>query len=244
MKKMKLLVVMILTLGVIVSLAGCRAAEPAMHGGQHTELPTEPPTDLPGETTEDKIPIHEDVPEITLDPSEPQGAIGIGGDVPGIGEVPGVTDQELKILRVQDVDQSVIEDLIRKLSEDSMGDVPFAHLRSLADLSDLLETVGSAYLEECCAVYDQSFFATHDLLVIPRVTNTGSARHTAEVICDDGGVVVQLRVEVPEIVTMDMANWCLVVAVPKTSTQDGDVTVIMNGGMPMPIQSPIGSVGR
>ena len=245
MKNLKLFVSIILSLAIVLSLAGCRASapanDPALNGGEVIELPTEPPT----EDTTDKIPVNEDVPDITLDPDEPQGPVVIGGDGSGSvgGDIPGEVDQELKTLRVQDVDQSVIESLIYELSEKSLGDVPMAHLRDRAALAELLETVGSAYLEEECAIYDETFFTSHDLLIIPRVTNTGSARYTAQIMCDESSAVVQLFVEVPEIATMDMANWCLLVVVPKLSAE-GTAVATAAGGMTPIIQEPIGSVGR
>ncbi len=238
MKNLKLFVAIILSLALALSLIGCRAAapgsDPALNGGEVTEFPTEPPT----EATTDKFPINEGVPDITLDPNEPQGPVVIGGDEPG--EV----DQEMKTLRVQDIDQSVLESLIYELSESSLGDVPMAHLRDQAALANLLERIGSGYLEEECQIYDETFFATHDLLIIPRVTNTGSARHTAQVFYDGHSVCVQLSVEVPEIATMDMANWCLVLAVPKVSADGGEAVAMMTGGMSQIIQQPIGGVGR
>lgn len=245
MKNLKLFVSIILSLAIALPLVGCRAStlasDPALSGEGTIELPTEPPTD-PSETG---YPINENVPDITLDPGEPQGPIAIGGDWSGTGdgEIPGDAAQELITLRVQDVDQSVIESLIYELSLSSMGDVPMAHLRDRAALEDLLETVGSGYLEEACAAYDPTFFASYDLLLIPRVTNTGSARYTAQIMCDESSAVVQLSVEVPEIATMDMANWCLLVVVPKLSAE-GTAVATAAGGMTPIIQEPIGSVGR
>lgn len=243
MKNMKLFVTIILTLAIVLSMAGCRASslanDSAANGEPVIELPTEPPTD-PSET---HYPINENVPDITLDPGEPQGPVVIGGEGSGNVEIPGSVPQELITLRVQDVDQSVIESLIYELSLSSMGDVPMAHLRDRASLEKLLGTVGSGYLEEACAGYDANFFASYDLLIIPRVTNTGSARHTAQIFCDESSAVVQLSVEVPEIATMDMANWCLMAVIPKLTPDGTAVATGMVGMMPI-VQEPIGGVGR
>lgn len=239
MKNMKLFVTIILTLAIVLSMAGCRASslanDPATSGDPVIELPTEP--------SETDYPINENVPDITLDPGEPQGPVVIGGEGSGVGEIPGSVPQELITLRVQDVDQSVIESLIYELSQTSMGDVPMAHLRDRASLEKLLGTVGSGYLEEACAGYDANFFAAYDLLIIPRVTNTGSARHTAQIFCDESSAVVQLCVEVPEIATMDMANWCLMAVIPKLTPDGTAMATGMVGMMPI-VQEPIGGVSR
>ena len=60
------------------------------------------------------------------------------------------------------------------------------------------------------------FFQEHDLLIVPWHFRLGPTRWIWQPERDSGG---QITVTVPEIATMDMANWFLAIPVSKADTQ-------------------------
>lgn len=103
-------------------------------------------------------------------------------------------------------------------------------LRSAADLA-LLARISGGFPErvkqdvgaltdlpiaQMLATYDESFFATHDLLLIPHVASSGSNRHEIkQVRADADGVCVEYACVYPAIGTSDVAYWTLLAPVQK-----------------------------
>ncbi len=81
-----------------------------------------------------------------------------------------------------------------------------------------LETAydGSISFAEAAADYGEAFFADHILVVALATESSGSNRHGVEsVSLEDGCLSVAVRRTVPEIGTADMADWLIVVEIPR-----------------------------
>ncbi|TVP96405.1 MAG: hypothetical protein EA374_01305, partial [Acholeplasmatales bacterium] len=77
--------------------------------------------------------------------------------------------------------------------------------------------------------YDDAFFTESFLLFVPIMENSGSNRHTLDALSiDDATLTLHLSRHIPEIGTMDMKNWLLIVEVERGESLDAfhlDVTV-------------------
>lgn len=211
---MKLWKVCLLLLAVVMGLWACRpgtqTTEPS--GGEQTlpsseapetTAPTQPPeTTEPEETTQP--------PETTTEPLD---------------------STEPQVIRTQDVDQTVLEGLMGKYPGQDENSLPMMQASDRQSLDAFLLEIGSQTLTESAEIYDGGFFASYDLLLVPRVTNTGSARHTVEVKVEGNTLVAELTVTVPEIHTMDMANWVLLIPVAKADAQGRTVEVRLAGSL-------------
>ena len=146
---------------------------------------------------------------------------------------------EAQVIRAHDISQSALENLMARHPGSSLisGSLPLVHLTDRAALDDFLKEAGSQTLKDACEGYDESFFQDNDLIIVPRVTTTGSARHTVELATEDQILSVKITVTTPEIVTMDMANWFLVIPAAKTDTQ-GRTPVATIAGVPGGIGVP------
>lgn len=72
--------------------------------------------------------------------------------------------------------------------------------------------------------FDEVFFQSNRLAVIPRATNTGSVRYSYDFTPTVDGVEITLYGKAPTIVTADMADWLLLV--PVSLEEYGSDTVI------------------
>ncbi len=71
------------------------------------------------------------------------------------------------------------------------------------------------------AVYDQAFFAEHDLLLIPRTEGSGSIRHRVLSLArSETGVVVDIARLSPPVGTADMAYWTFLIPTEKNTMPD------------------------
>ncbi len=76
-------------------------------------------------------------------------------------------------------------------------------------------TIGFA---DAIALYDDAFFAEHDLLMAILEEGSGSIRHQVTDIKDG---IVEIEHLVPEVGTCDMAEWHLLIPIPKGMTPTG-----------------------
>lgn len=81
------------------------------------------------------------------------------------------------------------------------------------------------------SAYDDAFFARNRLVVIPRTSNSGSVRYSANVVQADDGVHISLVGKMPEVGTADMADWLVLVPL-SYSGFTGKITV-ENGKSPV-----------
>lgn len=209
-----------LTLG----LWGCRAANPEL-GGQNTspnsQIPTGSSQTNPSSQEDTMVTIPFEKIETTITPTRPFLTNPTQpGLVPGEGE-----SADMKTVRAQDVSQAQMERLVNKYTGDQIA---LVHVTERAQLDRFLEEAGSKTLTDSCKGYTEQWFETHDLAILPRVTNTGSARHFVTVQVDGETVYLNLRVEIPEISTCDMAHWFLLTPLDKDDTQNRTVRAVQD----------------
>lgn len=206
-----------LTLG----LWGCQAANPELSGGQGTnsQVPTGSSQTNPSEDRTTMVTVPFEKIEATISPTRPfLTSPTQPGLVVGEGE-----SAEMKTVRAQDVSQAQMEGLVSKYTADQIA---LVHVTERAQLDRFLKEAGSQTLTDSCKDYTEQWFETHDLAIMPRVTNTGSARHSVTVQVDGQIVYLNLHVEIPEISTCDMAHWFLLTPLEKDVTQDRTVRAV------------------
>ncbi len=217
----------------ILGLAACRAGSGTEPG--ETTVDTASPETSVSPTVETEAPENTEQTEtVPFVPVETESIpIVTGPTVPNEPTDPmeeGETVKDMQVIRTQDVSQSVLEGLIAR--NPSAGDLSLLQLKDGEALEELLQSIGSEALTKGAEQYGADFFQTYDLIVIPRVTTTGSARHTAETSAQDETYCVTVTVTVPEISTMDMANWFLLIPAPKADTQ-GRTVIASIAGAPL-----------
>lgn len=210
-----------LTLG----LWGCRAANPETTGAQNTSPNSQVPTgsSQTNPSSQEDLTAMVTVPfekiDATINPTRPFLTNPTQpGLVVGEGE-----NADMKTVRAQDVSQAKMESLVNKYTGDQIA---LVHVTERAQLDRFLEEAGSQTLTDSCKDYTEQWFETHDLAIMPRVTNTGSARHSVTVQVDGETVYLNLHVEIPEISTCDMAHWFLLTPLEKDITQDRTVRAV------------------
>jgi len=228
MKYRKLAALMAASL--VLGLAACRPGSGT--GSEETIVDTASPETSISPTVATEAPENteqtETVPIVPVE-TEPI-PIVTGPTVPSEPTDPneeGEAVKDMQVIRTQDVAQSVLEGLIAQ--NPSIGGLALLQLKDGEALEALLQSVGSEALKKAAESYGAEFFQTYDLIVIPRVTTTGSARHTAEASVQEETYCVTVTVTVPEISTMDMANWFLLIPAPKADTQGRTVTASIAG---------------
>lgn len=231
MMRYKKIAALTVVAALILGLVACRAvgesetAGSTVNGAAPTDPHREPEeaTTQP-ETTEPEPTVTVPFEPVEVEPSIPLAPIETEPVRPG---TEGETVEDMQVIRTQDVAQSVLESLIARNPREE--GLPLLQLEDLDALQQLLDSVGSETLSSAAEQYGEDFFRGYDLIVIPRVTNTGSVRHTASASVQDGVYLVELSVTVPEITTMDMANWFLLIPAPKADTQGRTVQVAIAG---------------
>ncbi len=198
--------------------------------------------------------FYEPVPEATEPGSDPWGVAppeptdapivipGEGGySQPGLISVSG-----FQAVRAQGLSVDKMKLLISKYlpAPGSESTLSWVHITNRDSLERFMQEVDSNVFREACAPYDGDFFTEYDLIVIPRMTNTGSMEHSAELIREDGKLRVSVSVTEPEVSTTVMTNWLLVVPAAKADTQGVTITVGMDiaADLPMPTVG-IGKLG-
>ncbi len=149
--------------------------------------------------------------------------------------------KETQVIRVEERFRSVLENLIANTpgAEGVEGSIAMKHFRDHDALEEFLSQFSSEKITGLAKEYNEAFFGDYDLVLIPRVGNSGSVRHTAKVLEENGRVVVDVTAEVPEIGTADMASWFILVPVPKDMVKDGTpVAARMEGGFGSDIGLP------
>lgn len=79
--------------------------------------------------------------------------------------------------------------------------------------------------------YDEAFFTENCLVLIPRSSNSGSVRYQALVNVEGEMLHIELDAKMPEMGTADMAEWLVLVRLPRAQySEDLTVTVPAPGG--------------
>lgn len=85
-----------------------------------------------------------------------------------------------------------------------------------------------------CNQYQDAYFAEHDLILVVLEESSGSVRHEVQSVSrSDDGWVISIRAIIPEVGTCDMAQWHLLLEIPKDRIGEGDTILVerTNGGM-------------
>lgn len=237
-KKLTSLAALSLTAAMMLTFPGCQASRTA------SQPDATPPDTTPQNTTPQSTgtqPTTE--PEVTWKPVEttidPGDLLIPMPTETEPEETSPASPTEAQVIRAHDISQSALENLMARHPGSNLvsGSLPLIHLTDRAALDDFLKEAGSQTLKDACEDYDEAFFQENDLIIVPRVTTTGSARHTVALAVEDQILSVQITVTTPEIVTMDMANWFLVIPAAKTDTQ-GKTPVATITGLPGGIGVP------
>lgn len=213
----------------LLTLAGCRAGSPGNDNAGATTLPSDEETTAPSVSEPEETTIPQEESRASEDPTtEPDDETEpVDVQIPVDDEFS--TDPQ--VVRTQDVSRETVESIIARYAPTMNGDISMVHLTSQDALSLFLAQVNSQMLQDRCDMYGADFFENYDLILIPRVTNTGSVTHTVELHTDGSNLLILLSAESPEIVTMDMANWFIIVPVAKSETADRIISVQMAGGL-------------
>ena len=158
---------------------------------------------------------------------------------------------QLQILRIEEKSRAILENLIANNpgKEGVDGSVTMFQFKDYSSFVDFLPQFASEKATGLGNEYNEAFFKDYDLVLIPRVTNSGGVRYDTKVLQEGGQVVVDVTVEVPEITTADMASWFLLVPVPKDMVKDGASVVARMGGnfgsgFGFPVAPTTGTVSR
>lgn len=151
--------------------------------------------------------------------------------------------KDTQVIRVEERFRSALENFIANPAnaEGIEGGIAMKHFQDHDALVEFLAQFPSEKIEGLAEDYSEAFFGDYDLVLIPRVSHSGSVRHAAEVQKENGRIVVDVTAEVPEIGTADMASWFILVPIPKEMVKDGiSVVARMEGsfgagfGLPQP----------
>lgn len=171
-------------------------------------------------------------PPITLDPGEIDRVVPLVPETTEGEEV--AMPMEVQVIRVH-VKDGKLEGLIAKYrdAEADRRTQALIQVKDRQSLDAFLLEAGMEELEKACKGYDDAFFAENDLLLVPRVTNTGSVRHTVELVQEEGDVLaVVITVESPEYTTADMGYWFLLVPAAKSDTQGRTCIAYVKSSLP------------
>lgn len=79
--------------------------------------------------------------------------------------------------------------------------------------------------------YDEDFFTDAFLLFLPMMENSGSNRHTLDDLTfEDAQLTVHVTRHIPEIGTMDMKNWLMIIEIDRTEPIDTFELIIQSNG--------------
>ena len=90
----------------------------------------------------------------------------------------------------------------------------FAVVSSVLELNQLAASKLSG-MDVDLADYDEAFFEHNRLVLIPRSSNSGSVKYKAGLEVTDEFIHITLDAHMPEVGTMDMAQWLVLVSVPR-----------------------------
>lgn len=80
--------------------------------------------------------------------------------------------------------------------------------------------------------FDSSFFSSYVLAVIPRTSGSGSVRYQPRLSAGADCILITVDAQVPEIGTCDMADWLVMVPVPRKQLRSGMTIAVDPSGMP------------
>lgn len=206
MKKMKRLGCLLLALVMAASLWGCASSNG----------PADSTTQAPQQTT---------VPDETHDHTENTDPdVELGKDP--VAPLPGTLTGEEAVttqLRVTGVNSGW-----KNAFNNDLG--CFALASSLDELQALVGR-SSVLAELDLSAYGEVFFAKNRLVLIPRSSSSGSARFQAVVNENNGLLHIMLKGQMPEVGTADMAEWLVLVQLPRAKYgEDLSITVPAAGG--------------
>lgn len=233
----------------ILSLGACRAGGETEPSGTAGDTASAETTASPETTPTQPVPstqeTEQEVPTETV-PFEPVETVPVAPVEPIVSDpvapgTEGVPLEDLQVVRTQDVAQSVLENLIAQ--NPSADGLAMMQMKDLEALEELLNRVGSRVLTDAAEQYGEEFFREYDLIVIPRVTTTGSVLFSASASAQGGVYQVEITLSIPEITTMDMANWFLLIPAPKADTQGRTVRAVIAGGFGTPELNPAPTTG-
>lgn len=90
---------------------------------------------------------------------------------------------------------------------------------SVQSLQDALSPVDAAADTE----FDDAFFAENLIAVLPRSSNSGSVRYSAELTTNGREVHIDLIAVMPEVGTCDMADWLVLVVIPRSAVDSDSI---------------------
>ena len=189
---------------------------------QSTTLPNDtadnvPATTLAVETTAPQTTV--DFEEVT-DPTV-HATIGLQPVVPPVESVNG-EDGRTNQLRIHTVDSGW-----QNAFKQENG--CFAVVSSVVELNELAASKLAGFDLDFTA-YDAAFFEHNRLVLIPRSSNSGSVKYRANLTVEDEFVHIELDAHMPEMATMDMAQWLVLVDLPRGEYGPLPVTVPDAGG--------------
>lgn len=171
-------------------------------------------------------------PPITLDPGEIDRVVPLEPETTEGEET--AMPMEAQVIRVHERN-GTLEALIAKY-RNSEADQRAQVLIQVTDRQSLDAFLAEANMEElskACEGYDDAYFSENDLLIVPRVTNTGSVRHSVELVQEENDVLaVVITVETPEYATADMGYWFLLVPAAKNDTQGKTCVARLKSSLP------------
>lgn len=217
MNSLKRTGLILLSLVLAASMWGCAShADP-----QETTLPPDTanvPSTQPVDITDPQTTVHfEEVTDPTVDVT-----IGLHPVLPQPGILAG-EDTQTAQLRIHTVDSG----WQNAFNQDTGC---FAVVSSVKELNNLAASKLSAF-ELDLSAYDEAFFAENRLVLIPRSSNTGSVTYQAKLNADGEFVHIELEAKMPEMGTMDMAQWLVLVTLPNGEYDDLTISVPEAGGV-------------
>lgn len=79
---------------------------------------------------------------------------------------------------------------------------------------------------------DNDFFRDYVLVIIPRTSSSGSVRYTPRFTVTPENVYITVDAQMPEIGTQDMADWLVVIPVPREHLEGGRTILVDPKGNP------------
>lgn len=196
--------------------------------------------------------LYEPAPEVTEPGNDPWGiAPSEPGDAPialpgeGAHAQPGlISIGKFQEVRVQDLGLDQMNYLIGRYMPEpgSESNLSWVQIADADALTGFLAEVDSPVFRDACAPYGADFFSMYDLIVIPRMTNTGSVQHSVELVREGDKLRVLVGVTEPEYSTQVLTNWLLVVPVLKAELQGMNLVVGMDRATDLPM--PTVGVGK
>lgn len=159
--------------------------------------------------------------EASTDPAEDPSPEAPGGTDAGLPDQPadGAVPFEAQYLRTGSFNESAVYPRIRIVN--SRDELLAFYRESVSDgtLTRLDPSDGLSACETATARWDDAFFADHSLIVVLLEEGSGSVRHEVTAVTLSSGVYqVDVNRIVPELGTCDMAEWQILIEIPKAAS--------------------------